>query len=106
MSIAQLLLKHIRGGDKATRYGGEEFAILLPETRIENARSVAENIRSRIEKLVLKRPRTGEKLRAITASFGVAGFRSGESADELINRCDKALYKAKNQGRNRVIMAD
>ena len=103
--VARLLQKHTKGGDDAARYGGEEFTILLPETRINNAFTVAENIRVHLEKLVLKRPCSGEKLAGITASFGVACYRSKETAEEFINRCDQALYKAKKLGRNRVVLA-
>jgi len=104
--MAQLLKKHTKGGDDAARYGGEEFAVLLPETRINNALTVAENIRAHLEKLVIKRPGSGKKLDVITASFGVGGYRSGETTEEFINRCDQALYKAKKRGRNRVVLAD
>jgi diguanylate cyclase len=105
-ALAYLLNTHTKGGDSTARFGGEEFAVLLPQTQIEDAEKVAQNIRSHVEKMVLKRPRTGELLSAITASIGVGSYRPGETANELIHRCDKALYQAKKLGRNRVIVAD
>jgi len=105
-AIGGLLGKHTKGADFCARYGGEEYAILLPETRITNAFNLAENLRVGISKLVLKRPSTGEKMADITASFGVAAYRSGEAAEDFVGRVDKALYRAKHLGRNRVVLAD
>jgi diguanylate cyclase len=105
-ALAYLLNTHTKGGDSSSRFGGEEFAVLLPQTRMDDAGKVAENIRLHVEKMVLKRPRTGELLGAITASIGVASYRPGETADEFIHRCDQALYQAKKLGRNRVVLAD
>lgn len=105
-SLAHIIKSKVRGSDFAARYGGEEFVILLPETSISNAFTVAENIRSTIEKNKLTLRKTGVSLGAITASFGVAGHRKSESADDVICRCDSALYRAKKLGRNRTVMAD
>jgi diguanylate cyclase len=105
-ALAFLLNTHTKGGDSSARFGGEEFAVLLPQTEIDDAAKVAENIRLHVEKLVLKRPRTGELLSDITASIGVGSYRTGETANEFIHRCDEALYQAKKLGRNRVVLAD
>ncbi len=105
-AIAHLLNTHTKGGDRAARFGGEEFAVLLPGTELQNAATVAENIRLHVEKLVLRRPKTRELLSDITASIGVGRYRLGESAYEFIHRCDKALYQAKKNGRNCVVVAD
>jgi diguanylate cyclase len=105
-ALAYLLNTHTKGGDSSARFGGEEFAVLLPQTATEDAVSVAENIRLHVEKMVLRRPRTGEMLSDITASIGVASYRPGETANDFIHRCDKALYQAKKLGRNRVVLAD
>ncbi len=104
--LAQILKSKVRGSDFTARYGGEEFVILLPDTRITNAFSVAENIRLTIERNKLTLRKTGIVLGAITASFGVAGYRKGETADDVITRCDKALFRAKKLGRNRTVIAD
>lgn len=105
-SLAQIFKSKVRGSDFTARYGGEEFVILLPDTCITNAFSVAENIRSTIEKNRLTLRKSGISLGAITASFGVAGHRKDESADDVISRCDAALYRAKKLGRNRTVIAD
>ena len=104
--LAQILKSKVRGSDFTARFGGEEFVILLPDTRITNAFSVAENIRSTIEKNKLTLRKSGISLGSITASFGVAGHRKGESVDDIICRCDAALYRAKKLGRNRTVIAD
>ncbi len=106
ISIGALLKKHTKGRDCSARFGGDEFALLLPETRITSAFNLAENLRLNLEKLVLRRSSTGERLADITASFGVAHYRLGEAPEEFLSRCDKALYRAKNLGRNRVVLAD
>jgi len=98
--------KLTRRSDFLARYGGEEFAILLPATRITNAFTVAENIRNTLQLVRLRRSSSRESLGAVTVSVGVACFRIGENADELIERCDKALYRAKSLGRNRTVLAD
>ncbi len=95
-----------RRSDFLARYGGEEFAILLRTTPITSAFTVAENIRSTLQLVRLRRSSSGESLGAVTVSVGVACFRFDESAEDLIGRCDKALYRAKNLGRNRTVLAD
>jgi diguanylate cyclase len=105
-TIARSLDVYTKGEDRVCRFGGEEFAVILPDTRVTQAFSLAENLRSRIEKLVLKRPSTGESLGKITVSFGVAGYRPGEDLQDFVHRVDMAMYKAKKLGRNRVVLAD
>lgn len=101
--VARSLTRSIKGRDTACRYGGEEFAIILPRTPLEAACIVAEQIREHIgEKNVVKKT-TGEVLGRITVSIGAALFRPGEPLTELTRRADKALYAAKNGGRNRVV---
>ncbi|QYZ67027.1 MAG: hypothetical protein OI74_08275 [Gammaproteobacteria bacterium (ex Lamellibrachia satsuma)] len=104
--LGKLLKKHTKGSDSSARIGGDEFALLLPETSITNAFGLAENLRKNIKKLVLKRPSTGETLVDVSASLGVAAFRLGESAHGFLDRCDKAMYRAKKLGRGRVVLAD
>jgi diguanylate cyclase (GGDEF)-like protein len=96
-SAAAVFGKQLRPYDLASRYGGEEFALLLPGTSAEDAVTIAERIRKQIGKLQL-----AACPRQITISLGVATWRQGESADRLVARADGALYEAKNAGRNRV----
>ncbi|PID39589.1 MAG: hypothetical protein CR984_06460 [Proteobacteria bacterium] len=100
--VASTLKDSIKGRDQAARIGGEEFAILLPDTPLEGARTLAENLRITFERLDLKRKNTGETLGRITLSFGVTAFRPGEKAEEFFNRADNALYRSKETGRNKV----
>ncbi|WP_173977706.1 diguanylate cyclase [Magnetospirillum sp. UT-4] len=90
----------LRDVDVLGRMGGEEFAILLPETAMEAAREVAERLRQRIAEL---RVASGADTVAFTSSLGVAGARLGETGVEaVLARADEALYRAKSGGRNRV----
>ncbi|MEW8492505.1 MAG: GGDEF domain-containing protein [Candidatus Thiodiazotropha taylori] len=105
-SIGKLLSERTKGLDNCARFGGEEFAILMPETQLTSAYNVAENLRILVTKIKLKRPSTGEIIDDISASFGVGAYRRGEKKENFLDRCDKALYRAKRLGRNRVIIAD
>lgn len=87
-------------GAQAYRFGGEEFAVLLPNASIEAATQFADSIRDRVSRLNLTNKKTGEKLRPITTSLGVAQFQAGETIESLLERADKRLYDAKNSGRN------
>ena len=101
--VAMTLKSNIKGKDMAARYGGEEFAAILPETDLEGAVIVADNIRKAVQAKELLKRSTNEKLGRITASFGVAMFREGDTASTLIERADRCLYAAKHAGRNRVL---
>lgn len=94
--LAQLLETSVRPGDIPVRYGGEEFAVLLPETGLEEAKIAAERIRKRLESESPSRKYT------LTASFGIAEWSSRMDRQELIRFADEALYQAKESGRNRV----
>jgi len=97
--IGNLLRKELRQSDVVARYGGEEFAILLINTRKNQAMDIAEELRSAIE-TTSERDNNGIR---ITTSFGVASFgEDATSLEGLIAKADKALYFAKAQGRNRV----
>jgi len=100
----------VRASDVAARYGGEEFVILLPSTSEESARQIAERIRSAVSAAPYDLPH-GESIE-VTASLGVAGVIPQRDASEfktvgesLIARADVALYRAKEEGRNRVAVA-
>lgn len=106
--IGKLLRECCRVYDVPGRYGGEEFCIVLPETKTGNTTAVAERIRRRLESTELP---CGEGSIAVTASIGIAGMDAPGDGDALspaglIERADRALYTAKNRGRNRVEMWD
>ncbi|MEA2338960.1 MAG: two-component system, cell cycle response regulator [Thermoanaerobaculia bacterium] len=107
-SVGQVLRDSCRVYDVPGRYGGEEFCVVLPETRVGNTTVVAERIR---ERLAASRFEVGSDSVVVTASIGIAGIDSidGESTlspSILIDRADQALYSAKHRGRNRVEMWD
>ncbi len=94
-----------RAADLVTRYGGEEFAIILPETTSEGAQDLAEDCRAHLERMALAH--SGAAGGIVTVSIGVATMipTADSTLDELIKRADKALYAAKTGGRNRVHLA-
>jgi diguanylate cyclase len=87
------------------RYGGEEFAVLMPGSTQETASKLAEDIRAKIQAIRIKQKKSGEVISSITASFGVSQLVPGETPEKLIERTDQALYQAKESGRNRVIVS-
>lgn len=101
-AIAGLMTRGLRGQDHIGRYGGEEFAVLLPETTLEAAREVLERIRQAIAEMRLAFE--GKEL-TITVSAGVVSVESGEPLETALARADAALYRAKGAGRNRVVLA-
>jgi diguanylate cyclase len=101
--VAKKIKDLVKGGDLVARFGGEEFAVILPGTSLENARIVAENIRGFFAKTSLKTKTTSMTLGNITVSIGISALRTGESLEALIQRADQALYQAKNAGRNRIV---
>ncbi|MES2214865.1 MAG: PleD family two-component system response regulator [Pseudomonadota bacterium] len=102
--LTTLLSLQLRATDLFARYGGEEFVIVLCETDIVNATTVAERIRAATEAAEFKISAKSEPLHK-TLSMGLAEYRSGETAKSLIERADSALYEAKESGRNKVILA-
>jgi diguanylate cyclase (GGDEF)-like protein len=102
--IGDILRESLRSMDYASRYGGDEFLVLLPEVRIDGAVEVAERIR---EKVTEARLRRGTESAAVTVSIGVASFpEHGETPEAIIAGADGALYHAKRKGRNRVVVAE
>lgn len=102
--VAQIL-QQVREYALVGRFGGEEFALLLPETATEQAQGVAERLRRAIERTPFASPTLTTPLRA-TACFGIATFPdSGDSVDQLIHQADVALYQAKARGKNCVVSA-
>lgn len=101
-TIAAVLSTSLRGYDLCSRWGGEEFLILLPETGVEDAVVAGEKLRERISEI--KMDREGHALGA-TISLGVADYRQGETLTTLLQRADETMYEAKRLGRNRIVVA-
>jgi len=105
-AVARCIANSVRRpGDTAARYGGEEFVVLLPDTPLAGARSIAEQIRSAISALSLEH--VGSEYKYITVSIGLAVWLPGQAgeAQSIIKAADEALYDAKAGGRNRVVCA-
>jgi len=98
VTIATLLKEHVRETDFIARFGGEEFVMLLPETKIEDAVSVVEKLRAGIEDCQFHH---GEKRVPITVSGGMTQFKKGDTIEIAFERADQFLYKAKGSGKNR-----
>ena len=98
-AFAQLLDENARSSDLVARYGGEEFAVLMPETAAEDALELAERLRRAIEKS------TFAAAGSVTCSFGVASLLPEGTAAELVEAADRALYQAKQEGRNRAVLS-
>jgi diguanylate cyclase len=101
--VAKVLRERIREQDFPARYGGEELIAVLSDSDLKACAAVGEAIRRSISDCTITRRSTGEKLQGVTVSIGVAQWRPGESMADLIERCDRSLYRAKNTGRNRVV---
>jgi diguanylate cyclase (GGDEF)-like protein len=102
--VAQVLQKQTRGSDVAARFGGEEFTIVLADITDQRALERAQRVRQQVEQLVL-RP-SGKDVGVVTISIGLAQFPAhGSTVEALLLAADKALYEAKNSGRNRVVVA-
>jgi diguanylate cyclase len=101
--VAKVLQEIVREQDLAARYGGEELMAVLPGANLEVCAIAAERIRRRVSKARLTRRTTGQEISSVTVSVGVAQFRLAESAEAMIERCDRALYQAKRSGRNQTV---
>ena len=101
-AVAKVLEGVVGSKGLPCRYGGEEFAVLLPKTNIKEAVSLAEEIRESVERGRVINPQTGQKLGEVTISAGVSSFAPEVDIYETIETADTALYRAKNNGRNRV----
>jgi diguanylate cyclase (GGDEF)-like protein len=100
--VAEILRRSVRVFDVCARFGGDEFAVVMPGSTLESATVVAERIRGRIHE---RQPPTADDP-AVTVSIGVAQLRAGEHARDVIERADRALYKAKRGGKNRVVSSN
>lgn len=102
MKFADVMKRNIKGKDTAARFGGEEFALILPETALDNARNVAEQIRRAFGQRWFVVEETGEEVGHVTVSFGLTRLRPEDTMQSLIERTDGFLYKAKDGGRDQV----
>ena len=103
--VASVLRDNVKGQDLIARYGGEEFAIALPHTTLEDALTLADNIRVAVSKRKLINKSTNIDLGRITMSFGVSEYQADTSTEQFFYDADAALYMAKEAGRDRVMSA-
>lgn len=107
-TIAKVIRGQLREYDIAGRYGGEEFSILLPFTKINEAQMVAERLRQTVENKVIDiskvAPESEQKEIKITLSLGIYEIKENDTEEDLMKKADKALYRAKNTGRNKVVI--
>ena len=96
--MADIMSKQLRKTDVLGRWGGEEFMLICPNTSLAGAKILAEKLRKSIQNHNFK------QVGIRTSSFGVSEYINGEKEQELIKRCDEALYDAKAAGRNKVIV--
>ncbi len=100
--FSQIIKSCLRANDTAYRYGGEEFTVILPETGVEEAGTVAQRIRAALEAEQFT-PKAGKKV-TITISIGVTEYQPKEELSAFIQRADRAMYRSKQKGRNMVSM--
>lgn len=109
-TVAKTIRAQLREYDIAGRYGGEEFAILLPFTKIEEAKMVAERLRTAVENKIIDISRINPDIETksinVTISLGVYEFNIHDKENDLLKKADKALYIAKESGRNRVVISE
>jgi diguanylate cyclase (GGDEF)-like protein len=103
-AIANVVKSQMRGVDTAARYGGEEIALILPRTEMVSAYNVGERIRAAIADQRVTTDSDPPKVLGVTASFGIASYPETRAAsgEDLVRRADRALYRAKKTGKNRV----
>ena len=104
--VANRIKYLVKGKDFVARCGGEEFSVLLPKTPLSGAKTVAENIRASFANSKLKDTSNSKDLGILTVSIGISSYKNNESLISFCDRADKALYFAKNTGRNRVATED
>jgi diguanylate cyclase (GGDEF)-like protein len=103
-AIANVVKAQMRGVDTAARYGGEEIAMILPRTEMVGAYTLAERIREAIAELRITTDEDPPRALAVTASLGISAYPESKAAsgEDLVRRADRALYRAKKTGKNRV----
>jgi len=100
---ANLMKQHITEYHCAARYGGEEMAIIMPNTPLNKAMEIAEKIRASLAQHPLKLKGSKKSIGKVTISIGVSSFKINDSIESLIERADKAMYQAKDNGRNQIM---
>ncbi len=103
--VAQMIKQSVKGGDFVCRYGGEEFAVIFPNTNYQGGLAVARTIIQTVSKRRLTLNKEGRKLGRVTLSGGLSLVRPDDTDSSLIERADNCLYKAKSNGRNTVVGA-
>jgi diguanylate cyclase (GGDEF)-like protein len=104
LAVVEVFRKHLRAKDLIARYGGDEFTIILPNTDAEEAREIGENIRVEVAELDILRNLNGP-IKQVTISQGISNFpENAEAFNTLLEMADQALYSAKKEGRNRVVV--
>ena len=98
-AIAAAMMSHVRNGDIVSRFGGEEFAILLHDAEVDEAVAVCRRLKDHIETTPIQ---TDDGSVTVTVSIGVAAVRPGERIEHALDRADAAVYRAKSDGRNRI----
>lgn len=98
--VGQTLKANVKGRDTVARFGGEEFVIVMPDTPLDGAKALAEQIRVSIAHIQLALGEGEDSVGNFTVSIGVTRLHAGESADALLARADEALYVSKRRGRN------
>ena len=101
--VARTLQAHVKGQDSVVRYGGEEFAVVLPQTGYQGGLAVANQLRQKISTSRLRLAESGRELGELTISLGVACATDGDGPESLLRRADDGLLQAKREGRDRVI---
>ena len=101
VAVGDTLREFLRPTDLIARFGGDEFAVLLPDLTLEQARQTAERLREQVSALSPPSLTT-----AITISAGIAAVASGDDVAALVQRADAAMYDAKQRGRNRVAISE
>ncbi len=102
-TVAQVLARNLRPTDLVARFGGEEFVILFPDTDIQHAYIAAERVRRAVAAEKLESD--GRRLPAVTISMGVAQYQNGQTVPQILKAADGAMYEAKDNGRNCVVVA-
>lgn len=101
--LGSLLRDNVKGRDVAARIGGEEFALVLPDTRLKGGAALCDSIREAFSELEWVRQETGERIGTVTLSVGVTQLKADDTPERIFERADRLLYQAKNNGRDRVV---